>query len=317
VTPQEHGPASGCARADVEDAPDPTSSDLARAIVEATSTLVCVVDGDGRILLANRSLQLFTGQSADELVGRPFWEVYVVPEHVLLAQDVLARAMATGRAHPQEGHWLDGAGRRRLVATQNDVLVDEDGQPYAVACVALDVTEQRRREAQLHLRAQTDLLTGLPNRGALFEALSQNLEAPDGAGCGVLFCDLDHFKVVNDRFGHAVGDRLLVEVAARLRALTAPGEVVARFGGDEFVIVCPHGDEERLSALAGRVLDQVRRPFGGPAGDLVIGVSVGVAVGSPGESADDLIARADQAMYGIKTQRRRRRPRSWPDDRLR
>jgi cyclic di-GMP phosphodiesterase Gmr len=283
--------------------------DLLRAFVQASDVLICVVDGDGRILFANPALQLFTGLRADELEGRRFWEVYVVPEHVALARDAVERAMATGVAQPQEGDWLAGDGERRRVSMRITVLHDEEGCPFAIGCIAVDVTSDRLREAQLHVRAQTDLLTGLANRGALFEALQVHLE--DGAGCALLFCDLDQFKTVNDEHGHAVGDALLIEVAERLSLYTGPDDLVARFGGDEFVIMCPRRDEHDLLALAEQVTACVAAPYPGPLGPLQIGVSVGVAVGRPGETADELISRADRAMYGVKTRRHRRglRPR--------
>ena len=277
---------------------------LLRAFVDATDALVCIIDGAGRILLANRSLEDFTGRTAGELRGHRFWEVYVAPEHAVLAQDAVERAMASRTAHPQEADWVTSDGERRRVAMRNTVLVDDDGLPYAIACVGLDVTDDRRREELLHQRAQTDLLTGLANRGALFDLLHRRLE--DGPGCALLFCDLDHFKVVNDEHGHAVGDRILAEVAARLVALAGPVDLVARFGGDEFVVLSPEPDERALAELVARVAAEVGRPFPGPAGPLTLGVSVGVAIGRPGETADDLIGRADRAMYGAKTHHRRR-----------
>jgi cyclic di-GMP phosphodiesterase Gmr len=170
--------------------------------------------------------------------------------------------------------------------------------------VGLDVTDDRRREELLHQRAQTDLLTGIANRGALFDALRRRLE--EGPGCALLFCDLDQFKEVNDEHGHAVGDRILAEVAGRLVGLTGPEDLVARFGGDEFVILCPTLDEAALADLVQRVAAEVGRPFPGPEGPLSIGVSVGIAIGRAGESGDELIGRADRAMYGVKTHQRRR-----------
>jgi diguanylate cyclase (GGDEF)-like protein/PAS domain S-box-containing protein len=281
--------------------------DLLRAFVDATDALVCIIDGTGRILLANRALELFTGRPAGELHGQWFWDVYVAPEHVVLAQDAVERAMASGTAHPQEADWLTGDGDRRRVAMRNTVLVDDEGLPYAIACVGIDVTADRHREELLHQRAQTDLLTGIANRGALFEALHRRLE--EGPGCALLFCDLDQFKAVNDEHGHAVGDRILAEAAARLVGVAGPGELVARFGGDEFVILCPDPDQAALEELVVRVVAEMGRPFPGPEGPLTLGVSVGVAVGEAGESGDELIGRADRAMYGAKTHQRRRIPR--------
>ncbi len=288
----------------------PRLTGLESEFLQVTSALVVVVDRDGLIVLANPALQRFTGRRAEELLGHHFCDVYVVPEHHELARDAVDRAMETGVAYPQEADWLAAGGERRRVSMQNDVLRDAQGQPWAVACVALDVTERRRLEEQLLRRAQTDLLTGLGNRRALFDALARHLDPRlGGAGCGVLFCDLDDFKAVNDRHGHAVGDRVLTHVADRLRELAGPDDLVARFGGDEFVLLSPAGDAERLRALAERVVQRLRDPLPGPAGDLVVGVSVGIATAGPGEAADDLIARADSAMYGAKTQHRRRWPR--------
>jgi diguanylate cyclase (GGDEF)-like protein/PAS domain S-box-containing protein len=278
--------------------------DLLRQFVDATDALVCIVDVEGRILLANRALQRFLGRTAEELQGELFCQAVVAPEHVILAEDAVERAMASGVAQPQECDWLTGDGERRRVSLRNTVLTDDEGLPYALACVGLDVTADRRREALLHQRAQTDLLTGIANRGALFEALNRRIE--DGTGCALLFCDLDKFKVINDEHGHAVGDRILSGVAVRLTGLAGPADLVARFGGDEFVILAGDPDEGMIGDLVQRVGVEVRRPFPGPEGALSLGVSVGVAIWRAGESADDLIGRADRAMYGAKTHHRRR-----------
>ena len=290
-------------------------SGLLRAMAEATEALLVVVDRDGRILLANPALERFTGRTARELLGHRFTDVYVVPEHVALARDAVARAIATGQAHPQEGDWLTGTGERRRISMRNTVLTDAAGRPQAIACVAVDVSDDPQRHARLLHRAETDLLTGIANRAVLFEVLRAHQEG--GAGCGLLFCDLDDFKDVNDVHGHPVGDVVLAEVAERLVAAVRPEHLVARFGGDEFVVLCPAASAADLEALAGEVADRVTSPFVTPAGVLRLGVSIGAAVGRDGETADELIARADRAMYGVKTHRRRRSMREEPPGSMR
>ncbi|MGY1720973.1 diguanylate cyclase domain-containing protein [Blastococcus sp. SYSU DS0552] len=288
--------------------PAASETRLAHAFVQAVDALLCIVDGEGRILLSNPALQRFTGRTGEDLVGRRFWDVWVIPDDVPHAEEAVRLAMASGKARPQEADWIDARGGLRRVTMRNTVLLDDEGQPYGIACVGLDVTEERAREARLHEQTRTDLLTGVANRGALFDVLGLRLKT---GGCGLLFCDLDDFKTVNDEYGHGVGDQLLVEAATRLVEVAGAEHLVARFGGDEFVIVCPVGNEATLADLARRVVIRLGAPFPGPDGPLRIGVSVGAAIGRPGEPADDVVARADRAMYGAKSSQRRRAPRQW------
>ena len=296
-----HGTSCSQARASADD-----PAGLAQTFVRAVDALLCMVDAEGRILLTNPALQRFTGRDEEDLLGRRFWDVWVVPDDVAPAQDAVRLAMVHGTPYSVEADWVDADGDLRRVAMRNTVLRDDDDRPYAIACVGFDVTDDRAREARLRQQTRTDLLTGVANRGALFDALRARLA---GAGCGLLFCDLDDFKTVNDQYGHGVGDQLLAEAATRLVEVAGPDHMVARFGGDEFVVLCPSGDERELSELSGRVVGRLGMPFPGPEGPLLIGVSVGAAICRPGETADEVIARADRAMYGVKSSQRRRAPR--------
>ncbi|WP_299037802.1 GGDEF domain-containing protein [uncultured Pseudokineococcus sp.] len=284
-------------------------------MVTSTPALVCVIGADGRILLWNPALERSTGWCAEEVVGRSFFDVLVVPHELELAREFVDDAVRTGTADPQEGGWLDRWGGVRQVSMVNSVLRGEDGRALGIACVGVDVTERRREEARLREAAASDPLTGLRNRTALMAALSVALAAPvpgsTGApapgGTGVLFCDLDRFKAANDTHGHDVGDHLLRQVAERLLALVGPDDVVGRLGGDEFVVVLPGADAARLSTTRCAVDDALGLPYVTPHGSVLLGASVGAALGHPGADGERLLAAADRHMYGIKSQRRRAR----------
>jgi len=199
-----------------------------------------------------------------------------------------------------EGDWLRADGAWRRVSMQNSVVTDDAGRPNAVATVAIDVTEQREREALVQRKATTDALTGTWNRGVLFDAMQQHLDVGTGRGCAVLFCDVDDFKAVNDQHGHARGDHLLMEVAARLLEFAGPGDLVARFGGDEFVLLLPGVDESQVTTLASRVQARMQEPVQSGAARLPLSVTVGSAQGVPGEEPDHVLALADRSMYSRK-----------------
>jgi len=282
---------------------------LAIATLEATAALVLVCDGAGRILLANPALQRFTGRSRDELHGALLYDVVVQPQEIEIARVGIAAVYAGDPAIPGEVDWLDGDGEARRIELQTSVLTDDDGRPFALAFIGIDVTEHRLREAHTRRLAMTDPLTGVANRSALFAALATHLDPDGGRGCGVLFCDLNDFKAINDQHGHAVGDRLLLALAERLRQLAGPGDIVARLGGDEFVLVFPDIDGAALVGRLRRLQVLIEAPF--ELSDVVvrIGASIGSTTGEPGDDPDGVLAQADFAMYDMKRSRRTSRGR--------
>lgn len=165
-----------------------------------------------------------------------------------------------------------------------------------------DITERKQQEALLRHVASHDTLTALANRAVLMERLVQALQAPaaDG-GLAVLYLDLDGFKAINDQLGHAVGDRMLAAVAARLRTAAGDGVLVARMGGDEFAVLQPGADAVAATALAQRLVAAVSEPVLLDGHRLQVGVSVGIAL-HQGRAAtpDQLLQRADRAMYQAK-----------------
>jgi diguanylate cyclase (GGDEF)-like protein/PAS domain S-box-containing protein len=176
-----------------------------------------------------------------------------------------------------------------------------EGQP-ASQVVARDVTDQRHAEAELARRALHDPLTGIANRELLHDRLHGSVVRSQrrGASVTILFIDLDNFKQINDRFGHAAGDRLLIEVTDRLSAATRDGDTLARYGGDEFIVLCEDvADDNEMRQVAARLLATLDAPFMVADEEVIISASVGSARSSY-MSPEELIHAADRDMYRIK-----------------
>jgi len=272
------------------------------ALVEHASDLVCVIGEDGRVVYASPAVARILGQEAHALEGVEVADL-VHPDDLSdltgLAADVLTRPGMSPAAEARIAHAQGGWRHMEVVAT--NLL----GNPAVAGVVvnARDVTERVEVAAQLEERAYHDELTGLPNRAMLLDRLQDALHraARHDRMVGVLFLDLDRFKVVNDSLGHGAGDDLLREAARRLERTIRPGDLVARLGGDEFVVVI--ADMVRTTdalAAAERVRTALARPLELGGDPTVMSASVGIAVAHGTETPADLLRDADTAMYRAK-----------------
>jgi len=280
-------------------------------LLESAPDAMVIADEGGRIVLANRQVELLFGWPRRSLVGRPV--EMLLPER--LRGDHERHRAHYQRNSPQARPMGRSIELAALRADGGEFPVEVSLSPVQTAdgvlvCAAIrDVTERKEAERVLAHQALHDSLTGLPNRVLLVDRLEQALTRSTRSeeSVAVLFLDIDRFKVVNDSRGHAAGDELIVGVAERLRATVRPIDTVARFGGDEFVVVCQ--EAETLSGamvVADRLVAALREPFRIGGEEIFLTVSVGIAIAGPGDSSETLLRNADAAMYRAKEQGRAR-----------
>ena len=265
---------------------------------EHASIGMALVDLDLQVLEVNRSLALLVGETPAALIGSPI-------EHTVDALDrdsTTAALRSLTPADPSvrlEVRLRRPDGGLRWGHVSATLLRGDGAVPSRIVVQVENITERKRSEAMLSHAAAHDALTDLPNRTLLLARLDAALAR--GEQVGLLFLDLDRFKVVNDGLGHAAGDLLLVQVAIRLREVMRPEDLVARIGGDEFVVLCRNADEESCSTVAQRVLDVLNEPVAtATTGELVVGGSIGIALAGPGDTAELALRDADTAMYAAK-----------------
>ncbi|MGB8651974.1 MAG: EAL domain-containing protein [Mycobacteriales bacterium] len=265
---------------------------------EHASIGMALTDTELRVLQANRSLGVLLGESPAELHGSRLDAAVDRLDRAEL-QSALRGLTPAAPSTRLEVRLRRPDGGLRWGHVSASLLGGSAGVAPRIVVQVENITERKRSEAMLSHAAAHDALTDLPNRNLLLARLDSALQ--HGEQVGVLFLDLDRFKVVNDGLGHAAGDLLLVQVAIRLRDAMRPDDMVARLGGDEFVVLCRQADEEIASAVAHRVLDVLSQPLatsGG--GELVVGASVGIALAGPGDAAEMVLRDADTAMYAAK-----------------
>ncbi len=194
----------------------------------------------------------------------------------------------------------------RWMRCDRKLLRAADGSPLRIVGVTIDISEDRERQLRAVVAAETDPLTGLLNRRGLDQRLAQT---SPGVAVGIIAIDLDRFKAINDRFGHSVGDTVLVEVARRLRGAVRASDHLARLGGDEFAVLLPDADDARLSVVADRIeralcermtSDGITLPVGGSVGAVLMD---GSATSSAVQNFAAAWGRADAALYAAKRDR--------------
>ena len=284
------------------------SEDRFRSLVQNSSDLTMVLD-TGVITYASEASIKMLGMPPEAVIGRPSSELVHPDDLGWLRDHIAADFVSAAIAQPVElrvrranGDWI----HVEAVVTN---LVDRPSVAGTVVN-ARDITERKQAEAALEHQALHDALTGLPNRLLFLDRLDHSMSRASrdaSAAPAVMFLDLDRFKLVNDGLGHDAGDELLAAVATRLRVALRPGDTIARFGGDEFVLLFESVTHRKgAEEVADRVLGCFAQPFQVDGEELLISASIGVALYDSSQTAAELVRDADAAMYRAKAQGRGR-----------
>lgn len=266
---------------------------------------IYMLDRDGNITEWNQSLYRLGGWEPDDVVGR---SAAVLFPAGALPPDGLASMLADavhGGSIETEGERVRKDGSTYWGNAVITVLPDRDGTPTGFVVVSRDISERRKRETELLRLATTDALTGVSNRRYAATRLEEAFERfrRYGSRAAVLMIDIDHFKRVNDRYGHVAGDVVLKEVARRMRDCLRNVDVLARWGGEEFMALLPETGEAAAVIAAGRIRDAIRAtPIQAGAHSIAVTVSLGVSgIRSGDAQAEVALKRADMALYAAKT----------------
>lgn len=279
-----------------------------RSVVDNIREVVFQADEAGRWTFLNPAWEEITGYQVHRTLGRNFEEFVYPDDREGARREYQALMRGDKRTSRSELRFLTEQGDFRWMEVNLRVTRDAEGRIVGSAGTMRDVTEQREAERKMQHLAHYDPVTGLPNRILALDRLEQLLKATRRSGdlVAVLFLDLDHFKKANDTLGHEAGDRLLQAAAHRLLEVVREQDTVARFGGDEYLILIgglSHAVEAQ--PITEKLLESFRDPFHLMGRELMLTASVGIAIApNDGKTAQDLLRNADMAMYESKVEGR-------------
>ncbi len=292
------------------------SRDYVDNIINNMSDSLIILNHDLTIQTANHATLSLLHTTEEELEGRSFRDIF--SHHEESVTDSLFQGLLEGKAVANlEALYVDSNEQAIPVLFSASALYLPDGSLQGISCLAHDVSELKEQRDQLEFLANFDKLTGLPNRNLFFDRLTLTMNEARRYGhlFALFYLDLDHFKPLNDKYGHTAGDLALQEVAKRLKKTVRDTDTVSRMGGDEFAVLLTrvHNASDAMK-VATKILDAIGQPLLINGNQCVIGVSIGICLSTPElTSADKIMKNADTAMYAAKAQGRNRFIFSTPD----
>ncbi|WP_254795766.1 EAL domain-containing protein [Arsukibacterium indicum] len=290
------------------------SEDRLTTILNSVDAHIYIKDKRFRYQYVNHKIAELFGKPAEQIIGHTdslFFDANSAEQLQVNDQRVLVDGE---RVVIEETNTTVSDNEERVFLSVKLPLRHSNGEIYALCGISTDVTEHKETQRAIHQLAFYDALTSLPNRRLLLERLEQAFNMAARLPCqgAILFIDLDHFKDLNDTLGHAVGDELLCQVASRLNEQLRKSDTLARFGGDEFVVLLsqlqPRADlaGQRVELLAMKLMEILSQPFQLAERNYTISASIGIAMFSDAGNVDELLQRADLAMYDAKNRGRNR-----------
>lgn len=278
---------------------------FAEQVVSEVNSLVVIIDSDGKIKRFNRLCEELTGVSEENMLGKNAHDLFMPSNQHSAARANIKDFFATGKAFEVERPVIGKAGLRQILWRNKLVESGSGRREQFLVCAGTDVTEERSAKARLLELANTDVLTGLPNRYAVQEIISSLVQRTEGTAFGLVFLDLDNFKKVNDHYGHLFGDGLLQAVATAIQSCLQGKITIGRLGGDEFLVVVDASDANEVEAVAQRILQRMEAPFILNRTEIFSSCSIGIAMfPKHGKSMEELVRSADTAMYVAKDEGR-------------
>lgn len=274
---------------------------FAEQVVSEANSVIVILDRHGNIQRFNRLSEEYTGMKEQEVIGQNVFKLFMSPAEAAASRRNISGFFKNGSSYEVE-RWIKTRKGQRLFLFRNKFVHSGSGKnEIYLICSGTDITEERRAQERLRVLANTDTITGLPNRNAINDMITEAITGRGENQVGIVYLDLDNFKKVNDAYGHMFGDQLLQSVALSILSCLEEGQTLARLGGDEFIVLATNTSQGSLEAMASRILTRLRDPFRIGLIEVYTGCSLGISLAPQhGNDRESLIRNADTAMYTAK-----------------
>lgn len=274
---------------------------FAEQIVSEANSVIAILDSRGKICRFNRLCEEYTGLKERDVIGQSVLKLFMSRREAVASRHYIENFFRNGNAYEIE-RWIKTRKGQRLFLFRNKFVHNGSGKnEIFLICAGTDITEERRAQERLRILANTDTVTGLPNRNAIHEFINHAIASAGESQVGIVYLDLDNFKKINDAYGHMFGDQLLQAVSLALLSCLEEDQLLARLGGDEFIVLAAHTSQAALEAVASRILTRLRQPFRIGLIEVYTGCAIGISLAPRhGQDSESLIRTADTAMYNAK-----------------